>query len=84
MSADVLLWMIVAGAGMIWLGFWWMRHGPDREEGEERIPRWWTYRRDEWTGPLIYFGGDEYGRRTIVVRFPWTVLVVALWRGKAG
>jgi len=29
MSADVLLWMIVAGFGMIWLGFWWMRHGPD-------------------------------------------------------
>ena len=30
----------------------------------------WTYGKGEWQGPLIYRGGDEYGRWTLVLRMP--------------
>ena len=36
MSADVVLWLIVCGVGLIWLGFWWMNHGPERTEDNDR------------------------------------------------
>ena len=35
MSADVVLWLIVCGVGLVWLGFWWMRHGPERTEDND-------------------------------------------------
>ena len=35
MSADVVLWLIVVGVGLVWLGFWWMNHGPGATSHEE-------------------------------------------------
>lgn len=45
--------------------------------------RTWTYSRETWCPPhrwLPYFGGDEYGRRTIVLPIPFGgYLVWAFW-----
>ncbi len=42
--------------------------GPRRAPGVAE--RWWTYGRDEWYGPLLMRGGDEWGRYTLAVRLP--------------
>lgn len=57
------------------------------DEGYPPKPkRFWTYTRDGWDprwwhkAGWPYFGGDEWGRRTVVIGL-WCVgyLVVALW-----
>jgi hypothetical protein len=52
---------------------------------EDKRRRFWVYKRDDWEPEklrhkLLYFGGDEFHRHTIVI--PWFTgyLVVALWR----
>lgn len=42
-------------------------------------PRVWTYAPSDYSGRLPRLGSDEWGRWTVVVPLPWTVVVVALW-----
>jgi thiol-disulfide isomerase/thioredoxin len=51
-----------------------------------RTRRFWTYPRSEWDpewwhkAGVPYFGGDEWGRRTIVVGFWFVGYLVWAWR----
>lgn len=45
--------------------------------------RLWTYSRDEWQPEhrwLLYWGGDEYGRKTIVLPIPFAGYLVWAYR----
>lgn len=50
---------------------------PEKPEG-----RFWTYKRGNWLALRpIYFGADEWCRRTVVIGNRWTgCIVIAMWR----
>lgn len=41
--------------------------------------RYWWYPKGQWSGRLPSLGGDEWGRRTLVLPLYFKTLVVALW-----
>lgn len=50
------------------------------------VKRFWFYKKENWEPALRhqfgwpYLGGDEWGRRTIVIGTRWTgAIVIALW-----
>ncbi len=42
--------------------------------------RFWRYERGQWSGRGVYRGGDEYGRRTLVLRLPGERALVFAYR----
>lgn len=46
---------------------------------KDKAHRFWTYPKDSTDGPILSWGGDEYGNSTIVLRLPQGRALIVAW-----
>jgi hypothetical protein len=46
---------------------------------DEKVRRFWTYGKDQWSGPLVSLSGDEYGNSTVVFRLIGGRALIVAW-----